>query len=176
MMKCERCGENEANLYIKKIFNGESYEENICSECAEKEEYDILGEMGDSMKDFCLETIMMGLSSFDNIAEIEHTEEFVKRCPQCDSTYQDILKSGFFGCPKCYEVFHEEASNILKQINGTSVHRGNVPARFRKEMDLQKKIEQKQNELEKAIQDENYEYAAILRDEIRKLKLNEQEG
>ncbi len=175
-MKCERCGENEANLYIKKIFNGETYEENICSECAEKEEYDILGDLGDSMKDFCLETIMMGLSAYEDSAKYEEVEDFTKACARCGSTYQDILRSGFFGCSNCYQEFHEEASNILKQMNGTAVHRGKVPVRFRKGMDLKKKIDQKQIELDRAIKDENYEYAAMLRDEIRKLKLDEQEG
>ena len=169
-MKCERCGKNEANIYIKKITDGELQEEHICQECAKKEQSELLDNFSGNMKNFYLDTIMSGLTGLDFKDKTSDLE--VKKCPVCNSTYKEISDNWDIGCSECYITFRDELDLVLKKINGTSKHVGRIPKRFKKtdkEKTLEEQIKEKTKELQLAVEQENYEYAAILRDQIKGL-------
>jgi protein arginine kinase activator len=69
----------------------------------------------------------------------------------------DLRKSGRVGCARCYEVFRKQLLPLLKRIHGSSVHeqRGADPA-----------LGRLREELRRAIEAEDFEQAARLRDRI----------
>ena len=100
-----------------------------------------------------------------------------KKCPTCASTYSDIANNGKVGCPDCYETFREELSRMIQSVHGTTSHTGSVPARHRAMQARAEQLKKLKNELRDAVQKEDYEAAAKLRDEVRKLESGtEKEG
>ena len=86
-------------------------------------------------------------------------------CPTCGSTPEEILMTGKIGCGNCYEYYKKELAVLIEKCqSGATKHMGKVPKQFNPE--LTKKLEA---DLKVAIEKENYEQAAKLRDEIKKL-------
>lgn len=179
-MKCQNCGENEANIYYTQIINGVKKEINICQKCAQQ-----LGleQMNYSMPiDFS--------SFFGEFLENNDTDMFQDylpkkvQCSQCGMTLEEFAEMGKFGCANCYEVFHNQVDQLLKNIYGTDTHIGRKMLANSKQEKIEdkrvesnskskenlNKIEKLKQELKQAIQVENYEEAAKLRDEIKKLE------
>ncbi|MDO5707111.1 MAG: UvrB/UvrC motif-containing protein [Andreesenia angusta] len=170
-MKCERCGKNEANIHMKNFINGKVTELNICDECAKSEEI--------GLKDFSLETLVSDLvENFTNTDGFKSKEEdlkVIKRCEKCGMDYSEFRSTGYLGCDNCYSVYGKELRNILKNMNGSSEHKGKMPKRLAFKVEDLSEIEKKELELNKAVEEENYERAACLRDEIKILKQSRKE-
>jgi protein arginine kinase activator len=96
-------------------------------------------------------------------------------CPACGYTLADFEQTGIFGCDVCYSTFHEDISALLRRIHGSSQHIGSRPKSKRvilPESDLHKLRE----ELASAIQNEQFETAAKLRDMIRDIEREQAKG
>lgn len=180
-MKCQNCGNNEANIRYTQIINGVKKEINLCSECAAKmgvEKLDIPINFNSFLGDF-----------FNDYAETELIPSFTAgelRCDKCGMTYSDFINSGTFGCRNCYDVFENPIDSLLKNLHGTAKHigrgvlgKGSASKIKEKEINNEeKKDEQKEEnnkaklerELDKAIKDERYEDAAKIRDELKGMK------
>lgn len=181
-MKCQNCGENEANFRYTEIINGVKKEIALCDECKKK-----LGIQG---LDF---NIPIDFSSFfgDFLNEYDDSSLFPMltaqkqlKCDNCGMTYDEFMKEGKFGCSNCYSVFDSKIEPILKRIHGESKHlgrKGKVPKMSEKTVgvdesrDPDSKAEQNKTpditelkkELKKLIKEEKYEEAAVLRDKIK---------
>jgi protein arginine kinase activator len=83
---------------------------------------------------------------------------------------------GRLGCSQCYEFFQQQLIPLLRSIHGNTRHVGKIPQRFARQVSLRRKARGLQDELELAIQLEQFERAAELRDEIRKLSEPERGG
>lgn len=187
-MKCENCGENEANVKYTQIINGEKKQMSLCDKCAEK--------LGINDMEF---NIPISFSSFlgdvfdiyeDTLPEIIKPKTLT--CDKCNMTYDEFLQTGKFGCEECYEVFKTKLDQILKNIHGANKHVGRIGSfnnsseSFEnvensknnkineKNLKVQKneksKIEELQERLKQEIKEERYEDAAKTRDEIKKIK------
>ena len=151
-MLCENCKKNIATTYFKQTVNGKSSEIFLCSECAAK-----LG-LDNSMTNFGFDSMLPNF--FSAATELQEV-----RCPDCGMLYSDIVKTGRVGCDKCYETFSKRLTGAINRIHGNKKHVGKVPLSFagNKATDIKKL----RKELEKAIRDENFEQAAVLRDKIK---------
>lgn len=166
-MLCQNCKSKEANTHVKSVVNGEYQEFMLCSECAKEKGYTNL--FADMHSDF---SSILG-SFFSNAlpAKSETT-----RCPVCMSTYHDIAKTGQVGCAKCYEVFLAELMPSIRRVHGNTTHCGKAPVNIVKdnpsteEENQTAKVENMKAELEKAIKEQNFEYAAKLRDMINEME------
>ena len=78
--------------------------------------------------------------------------------------------SGRLGCPNDYEVFHETLHPLLERIQHSDRHVGKVPRRAGSELKRENELIRLRRELERAVQREEYEEAAHLRDQIRTLE------
>ena len=124
-MKCDNCGKDNANVKYYQNINGKKTEMNLCEECSEKLginaninfdiPIDFSSFLGGFFEDFGKEDFPYLLSS---------TEE--KRCSGCNSTFEDILNRGKFGCPTCYETFEAQIDNLLNKIHGSNRHIGRL--------------------------------------------------
>lgn len=88
------------------------------------------------------------------------------RCSHCGLTWDDFQSTGLLGCDICYHTFQEELQGILRRIHGSHKHIGNRPKSYRHVL-TKAEVQMAKTELEKAIEDENFERAVELRDMIR---------
>ncbi|MEL7240425.1 MAG: UvrB/UvrC motif-containing protein, partial [Planctomycetota bacterium] len=89
---------------------------------------------------------------------------------QCEMTWAKFKQGGLLGCGGCYDAFESELTPLLRRAHeGATHHSGKVPAR-RSDGQVRKQrvsVSKLRRELQKAIDDEDYEAAARLRDEIK---------
>jgi protein arginine kinase activator len=100
-----------------------------------------------------------------------------KSCPECGMTYGEFRQLGRFGCANDYEVFGEDVVALLERIHGSSRYSGKLPGGEGMAVgDMQAEIADARKRLQQAIETEDYELAAKLRDEIRRLTETALEG
>lgn len=85
-------------------------------------------------------------------------------------TYSQFSKIGRFGCSSCYKYFGDRLDPLFKRVHGNTVHVGKVPKRSGGRIQLKRKIDDLKLELQQRIQQEEFEEAAQLRDQIRTLE------
>lgn len=160
-MICESCGKNPATTHVKAIINGELTEYSLCAQCAQKLGYgNLLTSLGRSVGSL--------LGGYFGGSEPE--EEDVVRCECCGSTFDDIARSGKVGCAECYHTFHNRLMPLIQRVYGNTKHRGKVPGGNLLFIKPQNQLSVMRRELREAIDSENYEHAAVLRDRIRELE------
>ena len=59
---------------------------------------------------------------------------------------------------------------MIQSVHGTTVHTGAVPARHRAKQERAEQLKKLKASMQSAIHEEDFEKAALLRDEIRKLE------
>ncbi|WP_405339908.1 UvrB/UvrC motif-containing protein [Ruminococcus sp.] len=166
-MKCQKCGADNANTHVKTIINGEFKEYDLCSECAGKLGYTNVFAGIDN--DF---SNLLG-SFFTNVLPARSQ---ATRCEFCGSTYSEIAKSGQVGCANCYTLFADRLYPSIRRIHGNTTHCGKNSGKTAKaevkptEMTKEEKIKDLKAQQEQAIQEQNFERAAELRDQIKGLE------
>ena len=83
-------------------------------------------------------------------------------------TFEKFRQSSLLGCPYDYEVFDKQLKGIIEKSHaGHTEHRGKIPARTPADERKQLELLRLRQELEAALQAEDYETAAKLRDRIK---------
>ncbi|MBR2222851.1 MAG: UvrB/UvrC motif-containing protein, partial [Christensenellaceae bacterium] len=88
----------------------------------------------------------------------------------CGYSFEDFKKSGFLGCPDCYQAFRQEILPMLRRVHGHTKHIGAVPEKADERAKARHEIEELKRRLAEAISEENFEEAAKLRDQINAKK------
>lgn len=161
-MLCQNCGKYEATTHIKRIVNGEAAEAHLCSDCAR-----MLGYTG-AFPDFGFNFSEM-LGSFFSEDAAGALGSGVLRCEKCGSAFGDIVRSGKLGCSSCYRTFYDKLLPSFERIHGRTRHVGKV-ANEAPELQKSGKLAELREELKRAVDGQDYEQAAKLRDEIKKLE------
>jgi len=130
----------------------------LCEECAKTK--GVNDPMGFSLAD-----LLLGLGASQEMEQAAGGTE--ARCPRCGFTQADFKKSGRLGCPECYRTFAEALEGLLKTMHKGTRHVGKAPESLRASRDLSDRIRALQKRLAKAIEAEDFEQAAVLRDEIK---------
>ncbi|MGG0657165.1 UvrB/UvrC motif-containing protein [Rummeliibacillus pycnus] len=98
-------------------------------------------------------------------------------CPQCGMTYRKFLEEGKFNCPTCYETFKEQLPQVLKRLhNGATEHIGKVPGSINESYQTKRQIEALRQDMKVAVEEERFEDAANIRDQVRLLEQKLQMG
>lgn len=160
-MLCESCGKNEANLHYTKVINGKVEEKHLCDKCA-SENYDF-----DFDNSFSMHKIFTGL--IDSIQDFKK-DDIQLKCNNCGLTYERFRKEGKFGCSQCYDTFKNRLDPLIKGLHGHNIHRGKIPNNANGEIFLRREEETLQTKLENAVKMEEFEKAAIIRDELKNLR------
>ena len=91
-------------------------------------------------------------------------------CPKCGITFREFRTQGQLGCPHDYQVFAEFMAPLVERAHGGATqHVGKVPARLGPTASQQSELLRLQRELNDAVEREDYETAAGLRDQIKVL-------
>ena len=164
-MKCEKCNEREATVLYKQTINGESTTAHLCHECAAKAQ----GEVGFSAH------FPFGGDLFGNLFGISAPVKTPasKQCEGCGATFADVRRAGKVCCAKCYDTFSAELEPTIRSLYGNTHHVGRAPAARRAARDKQNRVAELKKELRAAIENEKFEDAARLRDEIKALEKEE---
>jgi len=107
-----------------------------------------------------------------------HTEEERVghvQCPRCGMQYSSFKETGRLGCSECYSAFQFQLRPLLRRIHGDTRHRGKAPTRGGSGATLTRQIQRLHDELQRAVEREDFEAAAGIRDEIRKLESEAQQ-
>lgn len=160
-MLCDICGVNEASVHLTEIIDEQTTELHLCEQCAK--------EKGASMEHhFGLADLLAGLAAFGT--ELEGPPVVKTRCANCGMGYDDFMKMGRLGCYECYGAFRKNLEPLLKKIHGSVQHIGKSPIKLEKPFKDKTELALLKERLQKAIQLENFEEAAKLRDKIRDLE------
>jgi protein arginine kinase activator len=161
-MFCQFCKKREATIHVTNVENNKVRAIHICALCAQQRGFDELEKSNFAMTDF-----VAGL--FDSAFAAAEKGVAPDSCPNCGTSYSAFQEMGRLGCSQCYEFFQKQLMPLLRSIHGNTRHFGKIPRRFGKQVSLRRKARELQEELDLAVQLEQFERAAELRDEIRKL-------
>lgn len=175
-MLCNECNKNLATVHLTQVVNGQTSKVHLCEDCA----HDITGE-GVSFADFgdVLASIPQMIATLFDTAdpeEVASLNEASLKCSRCGTSFNDLRETGRVGCSSCYQGFADRMQPLLRRIHGATDHRGKIPARAGKSMMISQRIKNLRNELEHHITSEAFEQAARVRDEIRELEAEHQQG
>jgi len=112
------------------------------------------------------------------VGHLSKSEAKATACPECGMTYDEFRKVGRLGCSTCYKAFAKPLKRLLKRIHGADQHVGRVPGQAatatEDEVDTEvSAVETLRADLVQAVEDEEYERAAKLRDEIARMQPEE---
>jgi protein arginine kinase activator len=165
-MLCQECRKRPATVHITRIVGGRKAEMDYCEQCArEKGEFEMFTE-----PQFPIQSFLAGILGQVTQAQSPARTATAPRCGNCGLTYQEFAHAGRFGCSSCYEQLGERLDPVLRRIHGSSQHTGRIPARSSGLIKRRKDLRDLREALVQAVSAEDFERAATLRDEIRRLE------
>lgn len=163
-MLCQLCQKRTANVHFTQIVNNNKVELYICEQCAnERGQTTFISplDLGNFLSGF------LGKGSTASYAAAPQPDVV---CDVCGMSFEDFRKIGKIGCSNCYKVFGDRLKPIIKRLHGNAEHTGKMPAGFSNRIMATREIEKLKESLNKAIQEEEYEKAAQLRDKIKAIE------
>jgi len=160
-MVCCVCKEKEAKVHLTQIVGEKMQKVDLCEECASKKGVN-------DPAGFSLADLLLGLGASQEIEQAGGGTEL--KCPHCGFTQADFKKAGRLGCSECYEPFAEGLDGLLKTMHKGTRHIGKVPLSLQQTRDLAELLKQLEKRLDKAVASEDFEQAAVMRDEIKLTK------
>ncbi|MEM1167442.1 MAG: UvrB/UvrC motif-containing protein [Planctomycetota bacterium] len=156
---CRKCGKKPVVTEIT-IKNGKKEEKQLCEECAKAQG---LGTQSHAPINQLISNFVMSASGASKTRESAKATT----CEACGLTFSEFRQSGLLGCSRCYEAFESQLGSLLERAHdGASHHVGKVPARAGSSVERQERIELLRRQLDEAIEAEEYERAAAVRDEL----------
>ena len=166
-MQCQRCGERPAVIHLTTIVDNTHTEQHLCEACAAQQGIQTEA----SVAKFPVGDLLGSLSK--GAATQLPTAEATTRCTECGATLQDFRETGRLGCAHCYEMFEAPLRTLLRRVHGASRHRGEPyvspggAGDGRGEVAEVPDLVALREQMQRAVESENFELAARLRDEIR---------
>lgn len=184
-MLCEQCKSREATVKYVEVVNGVKAEHNLCGQCAAKLD---IGQYSAIFEgEISLAKLLSGLLGVPNTEKQDKKLADVV-CPTCGTAYEEFVNTSRFGCADCYSVFGPLIGENIRHLQGSEKHVGKRPCSFSEmqadvhvgdheengadtiTLTKEEQLRLLQTRLKDAVRREEYEEAAVLRDEIHKLK------
>lgn len=163
-MICTKCGKREATTMVYTNNNGRSERMYLCDEC-KKAFFQTNSDQFD-MLDALMSHPPMGLVNSLNGFFGTPTKR-LPVCPDCKTTGEEFLNSGFVGCPTCYKAFEPLVVQTVKKLQQSDRHVGKCPAYMRARND--EDVARLKAELNAAIRDQDYVRAGEISGVLAKL-------
>ena len=157
---CQTCQQNPATIHFTEIRDKETRVLHVCESCAQTQGIST----GPAMAG--LPTMLAHL-----VKGAKPSGAPAPRCPSCGISFAEFREKGRLGCPQDYEFFEEHLGPLLEKIHGATQHRGRLPAGGEPADERRhERLLRLRRELQTAVKGEQYESAARLRDEIRRVE------
>jgi len=163
-MLCDVCGKNPATVHLTEIIDDQMNELHLCEDCAREKSAAMEQQFG-------LSDLLAGMAEVSKPTTAKELETPAVKCPTCGLSYADFKKIGRLGCGECYTVFRKYLAPLLKRIHGSTQHTGKSPSNIPiKDTKKKTDIQELRLRLQKAIDEEAFEEAARLRDQIKEME------
>jgi len=163
-MQCQLCGKRPAVVHFTEIVNNKKSEYHVCEKCAEERGYHTplvktkfsVGDQLDGM------VYQAGVGEEAKVGRVQ--------CPRCHMVYSAFKESGRLGCSECYTTFRAQLRPLLRRIHGSTKHVGKTPVRDSARVAIRREVQKLHEDMQAAIEHEEFETAARLRDQIRSIE------
>jgi len=165
LMQCQICKKKAATIHLTEIHEGVRMEMHLCEQCAV--------EQGIAAKtQISINELLSGLLAAQPADdELFGPSEHQTKCPNCGFTLDQFRKQGVLGCPHDYEIFEKTLLPLIEKAqDGKTTHCGKVPAKTPRDTKKDMERASLREQLKAAVQKENYELAAKLRDKLDQLE------
>ena len=166
-MKCQHC-EKPATFHITELTGSAPEEIHLCEDHAKiyltagsPEELD---QTAPTLAGVLAEKLQVGQTA-EELARLDQ-----QACPVCGITFFEFRNQGRLGCPHDYVCFHDEIEPLIVNIHGAKEHTGKRPKHGEVDPGQQTQLIRLRREMKEAVEQEEYEKASVLRDEIRKIE------
>ena len=164
-MICQICGKSPATMHFTEILDNKMSEINACERCAEEK-----GLYNAAQKHkFDIADLLAGM--VDTMTSSDEERVGRVQCPRCGLLYSGFKETGRLGCAECYSAFQFQLRPLLRRIHGDTRHRGKVPVRDGEGAARSRQLQRLHDELQRAVEREQFEHAASIRDEIKRLEI-----
>ena len=164
-MECDSCHERDAVVHLTQIVNEQVTTLHLCERCAAEKGVESAGSVAAKSEiGSFLAAMTKGLPDHGLVPTTgeRHT------CLRCGATLQDFRESGRLGCADCWHAFEGPLRDLLRRLHGSTVHMGERYARHAEvDGDPARRAAELKEQLRLAVETENFELAAELRDRLR---------
>ncbi len=162
-MLCDHCGENEAVIHLTQIVDNQMGTYHLCEACAAEKGL----EPDPEIPNFPLTDFLAQMGK----QESEPAESAPGACEYCGLTLDDFKRTGRLGCSHCYVTFEAHLRGLFRRLHGGTQHVGKVylppdPT----EAERSEQISRLRRKLNVAVEREEFEQAAEIRDQIQELE------
>jgi protein arginine kinase activator len=164
-MLCDHCKEREAVINLTQVEHDSKVTLHLCESCARAKGV----ETGEAVLKSPLGGFITAMGK--GATTVLPTPSDGVRCRVCGATLRDFRENGRLGCADCYVAFDFHLRDLLRRLHGSSHHVGEryaVPGAG--EQDPRRELLDLKEQLRRAVDNENFELAAELRDRIRVLE------
>ena len=164
-MTCDQCHEREAIVHLTQIVDAEVTTLHLCERCAAERGVEpptvgksplgsFLAAMGKELEGAALPGTVTG-----------------EACTRCGATLGNFRDTGRLGCSECWRCFEPQLRELVRRLHGSTFHVGEryvVPGGDAASERV--RLGTLREQLRVAIETENFELAAELRDRLRVLE------
>ena len=161
-MKCEICGLKDAVIHIRQIQKDLVHELHICEECAQEK-----GLIREEDSELPIANLLSGLLEGKDVTGAAEVKDV---CPKCGLKVSEFRKQGKLGCPECFQAFEKDVRAIVSQMAARPRHTVKLPRTLVVEHAAAVESDGLREELREAVEQEDYELAAQLRDRLREME------
>jgi len=159
-MSCDQCREREAVIHLTQIVNEQVTTLHLCEKCAAEKGVENPGATKTPLGSF--------LAAMGKVAEQTPASKLGDLCSRCGGTFQDFRETGRLGCPECYRTFEAPLRDLLRRLHGSTHHLGERYAEREPAAAVAgERAAALREQLRLAVETENFELAAELRDRLR---------
>ncbi len=164
-MKCQHC-EKPATFHITELTGPELQEFHLCADHAKQylAPNSETPEPAQSLAGALAQHLKLGQTA-EQLARLDQ-----QSCPVCGITFYEFRQAGRLGCPHDYVCFEKELEPLIANIHGATEHKGKQPKRSPADITKQTELIRLRREMKEAVEQEQYERASELRDQIRNIE------
>ena len=156
-LKCSQCS-NAATVHLTQIVNSKIIKVDLCESCAQSK--GVTDSEGFALAELISNTKQPGEPVGGQVG---------LKCDTCGLTDLSFQKKGRLGCSECYEVFGDALIPLLEDMHVGTAHDGKIPETLLNRLHEENERKALERAMKTAIESEEYEDAARLRDELRVL-------
>ncbi|WP_309028398.1 UvrB/UvrC motif-containing protein [Pelagicoccus enzymogenes] len=151
---CSHCNA-PTSIHLTKVVDGAAAKMGVCSQCPKAKAYQ--------------EGMAWDLIDEENGGQQPKLpKENQRACPGCGLTPSDFKEHGRLGCSRCYETFEAKLEPVINKLHRGGYHLGKVPG-GKKRVVSPAEIADLKRRLDEHVSREEYEMAAVVRDQIKEL-------
>ena len=164
-MKCQQC-DKPATFHITELTGGKPQELHLCEDHARQY---LTASSSEPTATGSMAAVLAHQMAIGQTAE-ELSRLDQQACPVCGITFYEFRSQGRLGCPHDYVCFQAQLEPLIVNIHGESEHVGKRPHRSAGGSEKRTQLIRLRREMKEAIDDEKYEQASKLRDEIQRIE------